>query len=76
MDTRTAMRTNVSTIVSYFRIICYWNVSVYAYMKRTVGYVVFRRVLSINLLPGTILQVLAFVYMSDMCSLTGRFDTK
>ena len=39
-------------------------------MKRTVGYMAFRRALSINLLPRAIL---AFVYM---CLLTGRFDTK
>ena len=39
-------------------------------VKRTVVYMAFRRVLSINLLPRAIL---AFVYM---CLLTDRFDTK
>ena len=41
-------------------------------MKRTVGYMAFRRALSINLLPRAIL---AFAYVF-MCLLTGRFDTK
>ena len=41
-------------------------------MKRTVGYMVFRRALSISLLPKAIL---AFVVVY-MCLLTGRFDTK
>ena len=40
-------------------------------MKRTVGYMAFRRALSINLLPRAILD---FVYMQ--CLHTGRFDTK
>ena len=39
-------------------------------MKRTVGYMAFRRALLINLLPRANLE---FVYM---CLLTGRFDTK
>ena len=39
-------------------------------MKMTVGYMAFRRALSINLLPRAILD---FVYM---CLLTERFDTK
>ena len=39
-------------------------------MKRTVGYMAFRRALSINLLPRAIL---AFVYVYK-CLLTGRFD--
>ena len=39
-------------------------------MKRTVGYMAFRRALSINILSRAILD---FVYM---CLLTERFDTK
>ena len=52
------MPINVSSIVRYFRL----GINV---MKRTVGYMAFRRALSINLLPRTILDLL-----------TGRFDTK
>ena len=65
------MEMNVSTIVPYFRIICYWikrlGIKV---MKRTVGYMAFRRALSTNLSPRSILA------FGDMCLLTGRFDTK